>query len=216
MNVCRPLLSLAPPPSLTDDEVRALGEGDAVVRDAVWPSEVVADVRTAALALHAEGTLRPAGIGADATHRPDVRGDHIAWVGDLDDGPWPAVGAWFAALRAAVHQATWMSLPSQEVQVAVYPGGGARYARHRDALANTDHRRITAIVYLNPSWVPDDGGALTVWASDGPREVAPVGGRLVLFRADGPLHAVGPAQAPRAAVTSWFRGPTPAVVRVST
>ncbi|CAJ1450684.1 unnamed protein product, partial [Effrenium voratum] len=41
--------------------------------------------------------------------------------------------------------------------VARYPPG-ARYARHRDALQRG--RRLTAVYYLNPAWVPEHGGCL--------------------------------------------------------
>lgn len=42
--------------------------------------------------------------------------------------------------------------------VARYPGGGARYARHRDALPApgdaAPRRRLTAVYYLNEAWHP--------------------------------------------------------------
>lgn len=37
-------------------------------------------------------------------------------------------------------------------QLALYPGGGSRYARHSDASATCPTRRLTAILYLNPAW----------------------------------------------------------------
>lgn len=43
--------------------------------------------------------------------------------------------------------------------VARYPGGGARYARHRDALPvpgdAAPRRRLTAVYYLNEAWIPE-------------------------------------------------------------
>ena len=44
--------------------------------------------------------------------------------------------------------------------VARYPPG-ARYARHRDALQRG--RRLTAVYYLNPAWVPE----AQCWAGGG-------------------------------------------------
>jgi hypothetical protein len=38
------------------------------------------------------------------------------------------------------------------VQAACYPGGGARYVRHRDASESAPGRCLTAICYLNPGW----------------------------------------------------------------
>ena len=59
------------------------------------------------------------------------------------------------------------------VQVACYPGNGARYARHIDAhrQSSTDkevdapqkaHRLFTLLYYLNDNWAPPDGGKLRV------------------------------------------------------
>lgn len=43
--------------------------------------------------------------------------------------------------------------------LARYPGGGARYARHRDALPTAEkgagRRRLTAVYYLNHGWTPE-------------------------------------------------------------
>eukprot|EP00406_Dinophysis_acuminata_P004349 CAMPEP_0179215976 /NCGR_PEP_ID=MMETSP0797-20121207/3139_1 /TAXON_ID=47934 /ORGANISM="Dinophysis acuminata, Strain DAEP01" /LENGTH=726 /DNA_ID=CAMNT_0020922117 /DNA_START=5 /DNA_END=2182 /DNA_ORIENTATION=- len=51
------------------------------------------------------------------------------------------------------------------IMLAHYPGGGAHYARHRDALP--EHRgkgrRLTAVYYLNPAWAPADGGCLRAY-----------------------------------------------------
>ena len=45
-------------------------------------------------------------------------------------------------------------------QLAVYPGGGARYVRHADASLSCPTRAVTAIVYLNEQdWDPQVGRA---------------------------------------------------------
>lgn len=46
-----------------------------------------------------------------------------------------------------------------DAMLAVYPGNGSRFARHIDN-TSADGRRITMLVYLNPSWSRDNGGAL--------------------------------------------------------
>ncbi len=38
-----------------------------------------------------------------------------------------------------------------DVMLAIYPGGGARFAKHIDNTAN-DGRRLTLLCYLNPNW----------------------------------------------------------------
>jgi len=46
-----------------------------------------------------------------------------------------------------------------------------------------------------------------VWLPDGPRDIEPVGGRLVVFLSDRVEHEVLPTSATRRAATAWFRGP---------
>ena len=63
-----------------------------------------------------------------------------------------------------------------------YPGGGARYVKHRDALPYKAGRKLTAIYYVNAQWRAADGGELQLWPGDAPPvRVAPRADRLVIF-----------------------------------
>lgn len=112
---------------------------------------------------------------------------------------------------------------------ACYPGGGARYVKHRDALPYKAGRKLTVIYYLNAHWQPGHGGELRIWpatsggdgdaqraasaageggttaedASAEPVVVAPVADRLVLFISS-LEHEVLPAWRPRFALTTWM------------
>ena len=46
-----------------------------------------------------------------------------------------------------------------DAMYAIYPGNGSRFARHIDNTTQ-DGRRLTLLVYLNPDWTKDLGGAL--------------------------------------------------------
>ena len=46
-----------------------------------------------------------------------------------------------------------------DAMLAVYPGGGSRFARHIDNTTG-DGRRLTLLIYLNPDWTKEMGGAL--------------------------------------------------------
>ena len=97
------------------------------------------------------------------------------------------------------------SLDGCNFMAASYPGGGARYVKHRDALPYKAGRKLTVIYYLNPHWQPADGGELQIWPPDGgpPVVVAPRADRLVLF-VSSLEHEVLPAWRPRYALTTWM------------
>ena len=103
-------------------------------------------------------------------------------------------------------------LHRREVQLTCYPGGGARYVRHVDALggAGSVGRRVTCIYYANPSWKREHGGELRLHsrrAAGGSAEsvdVAPLANRLIVFWSDDRVpHSVLPTHAPRFAVSAW-------------
>lgn len=189
---------------LRDEEIAALGEGRPLVFDGFLAE--TGPPRAALQALWEQGALRPAGVGRGERRRlePSVRGDAIAW---LEDTPPPLAALWsrFEALRERLNEDLWLGLRRFEVQVAVYPGQGEGYARHRDAFVGARSRLATAIVYLNPGWEPARGGALRVFVGEEPQDIAPLDGRLVLFLAEKLEHEVLPCFAPRFAVTAWYR-----------
>jgi SM-20-related protein len=195
---------------LSDAEVAHLGQGGVVVRDGLLGSARALACAEAARQLDLEGRLEPARMGRLRRLVPDVRGDRHAWFGELDLPP-ALQGLWaaFDALRVALNREAWLGLQRFELQLACYPGGGSVYAAHRDALRESAARRVTAIYYLNPGWVPANGGALRVEEPDGHRFVEPLLDRLVLFLSDRVVHEVLPVSAPRFAATAWFRGAEP-------
>eukprot|EP00747_Dinoflagellata_sp_TGD_P190194 gnl/TRDRNA2_/TRDRNA2_51502_c1_seq1.p1 gnl/TRDRNA2_/TRDRNA2_51502_c1~~gnl/TRDRNA2_/TRDRNA2_51502_c1_seq1.p1 ORF type:complete len:292 (-),score=39.44 gnl/TRDRNA2_/TRDRNA2_51502_c1_seq1:5-802(-) len=116
-----------------------------------------------------------------------------------------------------------------DAMLATYPGGGARYVAHVDnRFSQIEGRRlnpreVTAILYANP---PDwdskrDGGSLRLYLKSETRleapnpdtwmseiaEVAPLGGRLVIFFS-ALWHEVLPAYRERRALTLWIFRPT--------
>eukprot|EP00736_Rhodelphis_marinus_P005535 Rmarinus@m.7995 len=126
--------------------------------------------------------------------------------------------------------------PSMELQLALYLSGRKGYERHRDAFPTGDagprndgdvvQRKVTAILYVNPSWTPGDGGELRVETpvmsignsypyipcrpgvsqalSGDCFDIQPLGGRLVIFLSGVFFHQVLSSQADRVAVTAWF------------
>ena len=197
--------------------VAALRSGKVAVVDAFLSPDAVAAARKCVDGLDLRKSLQSA-VGA--------RDDAIAFVDEAHCGPALASAVYaLRAVAARLNEAAgerWVAAP-RRAMVAVYAGGGARYARHRDR-APDNGREVTAILYLNPAdppWRPDaDGGCLEVDETSrvrgAPRPdarrrvvVPPVGGTLVLFPSD-LEHEVRPAFRRRAALTAWFVTAAPA------
>jgi SM-20-related protein len=194
---------------LGDDDVIALGDRGWMVKDGFLDAELVAGARREAERLPG---LRAAGVSRDAVVDGRVRGDRIAWIVASDDTPaLSAAAARFEAIRIALNEGAYLGLRRFELQLACYPGDGARYDRHLDAFAGSKQpgastRRATAIVYLNPGWGAEDGGVLRLHVPGGPVAVEPIAGRLVVFLSERIEHEVLPCFAPRWALTAWYHG----------
>ncbi|KAJ1629106.1 hypothetical protein T492DRAFT_841056 [Pavlovales sp. CCMP2436] len=140
--------------------VRALGDGEVVVRDGVLGPEFVRGCAAAVRGLDGS-VFAPFGTGRRDEPGPSVserlRGDHCAWFderGALDSGPsgWQQSGdqiarlqprlpelaelfANFDAIRLELNEACFLSLNSLDCQLARYPADGVSgYPRHVDAL----------------------------------------------------------------------------------
>lgn len=188
-----------------------LGDGDLLVHDGFLGERAALACAQAAGDLEGSGRLSPAGIGRDHRHRPDLRGDHTAWLSERDLPP--ALGAlWqaFEGLGATMNRAAWLGLRGFDLQLACY-AAGTRYVPHLDTVSGGRERRLTAIYYLNPAWRSEDGGALVAETPRGRIEVMPDLDRLVLFLSDRVRHEVLAARIPRLAATAWYAGAEPVV-----
>jgi len=196
---------LSRPLNLSDSDIRALGSGEILVRDDMLP---MAEVRAGAMALdviEASRRLRPAGFGHQGRRDPSLRGDRTTWVGDVDDAALLKLRVFFEDVRLELNSSVWLGLASFTIQLAHFPGAGTRYVKHHDALAGDPTRRATAILYLNPDWVPSDGGCLRVDPPSGQHDLQPLGGRLVVFLSDKVAHEVLPCHTARRAATAWYQ-----------
>lgn len=190
---------------LSTADIERLGADGFVVGTGFLGPSLAASVHSEAQRLVAEGALKRAGIRRGADHQLDgqVRGDSITWLDETAGGVMKDVWRRFDELRLALNELAYQGLRRTELQLAHYPGTGAGYQRHRDAFPGDDNRRITAIVYLNPSWTPEHGGRLALF-TDPPREVDPALDTFVVFRSQVVEHEVQPSYADRLAITAWY------------
>jgi SM-20-related protein len=177
------------------------------VADDFVDAKLLAELRERCLELHAAGGLRQArvGRGHDAKLMPEVRGDFISWLEQPERDAEQRMLARLDELRATLNRELMTGLEDFQGHFALYPRG-VGYARHFDRLVGTDARAISAVIYLNDSWVPEDGGELRLYTGGGASVgVLPQGGRLVAFLSDRFEHEVLPARRERMSFTGWFR-----------
>ena len=170
-------------------------------------AELLKALHDRCIELHAAGALRAARIGRGPNERlaPEVRGDFISWLTHPERDAEQRLLALFDELRMSLNRALMAGLEDFQGHFAMYPAGAA-YARHFDRLIGSDVRAISAVVYLNSDWTPDDGGQLKIYGSGSTlAEIMPFGGRLVAFQSDRFEHEVFPARRERMSFTGWFR-----------
>jgi SM-20-related protein len=183
------------------------------IRERGWSEQL--DFLSAALthALEAEcrvlasaGALKPAQIGKGAARvcRPDVRGDCIRWIKPGQSAACNAYLAEMGGLRFALNRDLRAGLGEYEGHFAWY-APGTFYVRHRDRFRDDDSRIVTVIAYLNDTWEAEQGGALRLHTDDGGvRDIAPIGGRVVVFLSGDIEHEVLPATRERISLAGWF------------
>jgi len=170
----------------------------------------------AALQLRATGAMQRAGVGkgAETSVRDELRGDFILWLepGSCGDHERDFLDQ-IEQLRQAVNRGLYLGLFDFEGHFAIYPPGSF-YRKHLDRFQNDSRRTLTAILYLNRDWCPEDGGLLRLYLDEQGThiDVAPEAGTLVTFLSSRFWHEVLPAHRERISLTGWFRtrGETPA------
>jgi SM-20-related protein len=158
-----------------------------------------------ALAAAGELTLARVSRGAAQSIQPGIRGDQIHW---LEPGQSLACDRYLQImerLRVALNRGLFLGLDEYESHFAFY-APGASYLKHLDRFRDDDSRTVSVVVYLNPGWLPEHGGALRLHPQGRHTEdIAPLGSRLVLFLSADMLHEVLPATRDRLSLAGWFR-----------
>jgi SM-20-related protein len=109
------------------------------------------------------------------------------------------------SLREAMNRGLFLGLEDFESHFALYPPG-AFYLKHVDRFRDDDRRMVSAVVYLNDAWLPEQGGQLRMYLDEGAQyDVVPIGGCLVVFLSGEVPHEVLPASRERLSLTGWFR-----------
>jgi SM-20-related protein len=154
-----------------------------------------------------EEKFKPAGIGRgnQQVKSQFVRRDEISWInGESEAGQ--AWLDWSAELMVYLNRRLMLGLFSFESHFAHY-GPGDFYKTHLDAFRGQANRVLSLVVYLNPSWLPSDGGELVIYPPDSEDaiKVTPLMGTIVAFLSEEFPHEVLPASRDRYSIAGWFR-----------
>lgn len=170
--------------------------------------------------------FEPAGIGRQQQRRLNdlIRRDLIHWIYGQTavETDWLA---WMENLRLYLNEHLFLGLSGFESHFSHYLAEGF-YRRHVDAFKGDTNRILSTVLFLNPAWRAEDGGALVLYqpdafsiqkvsgqnvpAQENP-EIArflPVSGSLVVFLSEEFPHEVQPAERDRYSVAGWFRSST--------
>ena len=196
--------------ALSRVEIDALAGPGWFARDGFLGRAPALALRGFARSLLARGALHESALGRTGDHDPSMRGDltHFVNEGLRRRALGPLTRA-LDGLALSLGRDAWLPVGERQIQLACFPGGGTRYAKHRDAFRAGPGRarRVTAIFYLNDAWLPADGGPLRLHLDEGKRDIAPELDRVVVFLSARVQHEVMPVFRERLALTSWFYEP---------
>jgi SM-20-related protein len=176
-------------------------------QDKFLPTDLTAALASECRALMAAGELRFAAVGRGAMRevRTGIRSDKIAW---LKAGQSTACDRYLVimeSLRITLNRSLFLGLDDYESHFAFY-SPGATYLKHLDRFRDDDRRTVSVVIYLNPDWLEGEGGALRLYPEGlASEDIAPVGGRLLLFLSADMQHEVMPATRNRLSLAGWFR-----------
>ena len=158
-------------------------------------------------------SFNEAGTGRSRDHQlnPFVRRDRIRWISGEDEAE-QAWLQWSGALQHFLNQRLFLGLFSFESHYAHY-GPGDFYKKHVDAFKPNGNERgarreVSLVTYLNPGWLPEDGGELLIYDVEGKdviQRVIPRQGTVVAFLSTEVPHEVLPAKRDRFSIAGWFR-----------
>lgn len=191
--------------------IKQLGRAGYVVVEGFLDDKGCAALARGCRSLQAAGHLQAAAIGRGRTRAQhlEIRGDRVHWF--EASAPTAAQALYWQAmdvLRVDLNRTLLLGLDELEAHYALYVPD-ARYARHRDRFRDDDARVLSSVLYLNPGWREEDGGALRLYLPSDSQyphvDIYPEAGTLVLFLSAEFEHEVLPANRERLSVAGWFR-----------
>jgi SM-20-related protein len=202
-----------------EDQLSKITEHGFCVMDNFLPQTTVVALAHEISTLNDAARMHEAGTGQTlVTMNKQLRGDSIYWLNEANASvAQKTYLKQMEILRLALNQYLYLGLFALESHLALYPIG-ASYKKHIDRFKTNNTRtidqavrQISCILYLNKDWHVEDGGYLRLYLNQECEttdtlhlDIAPIGGRLVMFLSDTFHHEVLPATRSRISLTGWF------------
>jgi len=183
-----------------------LAEKDLVILDDFLPTKVLTDSRNFLKKKLELEEFKQAGIGPLSEFRIEksIRSDEIFWLDRKRDTELEGFFALVDEVIAQLNRFCFLSISGSEFHLAHYPTGSF-YKRHLDQFDSRSNRLISMVCYLHENWKPEHGGELRLHNKDGTHtDVAPLPGRMILFKSDAVPHEVLLSKASRYSITGWL------------
>ncbi len=152
--------------------------------------------------------FQAAGIGREQARQlnPFVRRDRIRWL-DMEMPTTQFYLQWAERLRVHLNRVLYLGLFDYEMSLFALPAG-CFLQKAPGYVQGNSSRRLSSILYLNPTWQQGDGGELVLYSTDDSdvlEAVSPTFGKMVLFLSEEFPHEVLPTRCSRYSLTGWFR-----------
>jgi len=179
--------------------------GWAELKDFISP-QMAHGIRSELFEIQQSKGFKQASIGKLEEKAVDTsqRGDFISWIdpanthththhylGKMDE------------LIAHLNSHFYLGIRDFECHYAHYPPG-TFYKKHVDRHKSGSPRRVSSVLYLNPDWIPSDGGELLIYdSSENSTRIQPVSGTLAIFLSE-LEHEVLVTGQDRMSITGWM------------
>lgn len=186
--------------------VQSILDHNYAVMDGFFEKQTTDGLRHNLLERQANGLLRQAGVGKQASFQRNVavRNDVVSWLEtDSTDPHERRFLDTVAAFYQYLNRTCYTGINGFECHYALY-ATGSFYKRHLDQFQSDRGRRFSMVAYLNDNWAPSDGGELVLYLPSGTVTLLPEAGRAVFFKADEIEHEVLPANRDRMSIAGWL------------
>ncbi|MBY0314195.1 MAG: 2OG-Fe(II) oxygenase [Bdellovibrionales bacterium] len=189
---------------------QALKNKGYIVTDRLFPSSLTQQLLNDLKSLQIKKSLIQSTTGRARHLQSDRRGDFIFWL----DSTSPAQIQFLKAmedLRNGLNEHLYLNLREGEFHYAVYPAH-THYDKHRDTFHESDDRTISFLLYMNPTWIAEDGGELHIFSETDEEvvveKITPAFNRCVLFLSALFPHEVKFTKKERFSVAGWLKKPS--------